>query len=149
MDKFSCGCRVLNPSVAEMDANGYVWRCRVVDKAGAVHGTDGTAGVRNRRLGTGMSAPWSEVRQHLTDRAAGKPAVRPKARKFGLRGRASDDHRIHAARALKEMERIAAHLARHASAEVSERLDRHQATLALVLVLAIRAQREQGCKRDG
>jgi predicted transcriptional regulator len=33
---------------------------------------------------TGMSVPWSEVRQYLTDRAAGKPAARPKARKFAL-----------------------------------------------------------------
>lgn len=33
---------------------------------------------------TGMSVPWSEVRQYLTDRIAGKPVPRPKARKFKL-----------------------------------------------------------------
>lgn len=91
-------------------------------------------------------------------------------------------------RALKDLERIAAHLALHESADVSERLDAlhsgfdllenhpdigrpcddglrelvigkgalgyvalysHEAILGLVLVLAIRAQREQGYKRDG
>lgn len=30
---------------------------------------------------TGMGVPWDEVRQYLIDRAAGKAAVRPKARK--------------------------------------------------------------------
>jgi toxin ParE1/3/4 len=91
-------------------------------------------------------------------------------------------------RALKDLERIAAHLVEHESADVSERLDAlhsgfdlleshpdigrpcddglrelvigkgargyvalysHQSILGLVLVLAIRAQREQGYKRDG
>lgn len=91
-------------------------------------------------------------------------------------------------RALKDLERIATHLAKHESADVSERLDAlrsgfdlleshpdigrlcddglrelvigkgargyvalysHHTTLEVVLVLAIRAQREQGYKRDG
>jgi predicted transcriptional regulator len=33
---------------------------------------------------TGMSVPWSEVREYLERRIAGQPAVRPKARKFKL-----------------------------------------------------------------
>ncbi len=33
---------------------------------------------------TGMSVPWPEVRQFLTDRVAGKQVARPKARKFKL-----------------------------------------------------------------
>jgi predicted transcriptional regulator len=33
---------------------------------------------------TGMSVPWSEVRQCLMGRAAGLPAAWPKARKFKL-----------------------------------------------------------------
>ena len=31
---------------------------------------------------TGLGVPWDEVRQYLLDRAAGKAAVRPKARKI-------------------------------------------------------------------
>lgn len=36
-----------------------------------------------RFLETGEAVPWAEMRQYMLDKAAGRPALRPKARKLG------------------------------------------------------------------